>query len=42
MLDLHTLSVVVHALSAAGALIIGIVFFFQKNMLLQLNEESHS
>src|SRR2546421_4621492 len=36
MLDLHTLSIVVHALSATGAFIIGIVFLFQRNTLRQL------
>ena len=36
MLDLHTLSVVVHALSATGALIVGIVLLFQSNTRRQL------
>ena len=36
MLNLHTLSIVIHALSATGALIIGIVLLFQSNMLRQL------
>ena len=36
MLDLHTLSIVVHALSATGAFIIGIVLLFQRNTLRQL------
>jgi hypothetical protein len=31
MLDLHTLAIVVHALSATGAFIIGIVLIFQSN-----------
>src|SRR5438067_2547297 len=36
MLDLHTLSIVVHALSATGAFIVGIVLIFQRNTLRQL------
>ena len=36
MLDLHTLAIVVHALSATGAFIIGIVLIFQRNTLRQL------
>ena len=36
MPDLHTLAVVVHALSAIGAFIIGIVLLFQRNPLRQL------
>ena len=36
MLDLHTLAIVVHALSATGAFIIGIVLLFQRNILRQL------
>ena len=36
MLDLHTLSIVVHALSATGAFIIGVVLIFQRNTLRQL------
>src|SRR5947199_6189413 len=36
MLDLHTLSIVIHALSATGALIIGIILLFQSNTLRQL------
>ena len=36
MLDLHTLSVVIHALSATGACIVGIVLLFQSNTLRQL------
>jgi hypothetical protein len=36
MLDLHTLTVVVHALSATGALIVGIVLLFQSNTRRQL------
>ena len=36
MLDLHTLAIVVHALSATGAFIIGIVLLFQRNTLRQL------
>ena len=36
MPDLHTLSIVVHALSATGAFIIGIVLIFQRNTLRQL------
>ena len=36
MLDFHTLSIVVHALSAAGAFVVGIVLLFQRNTLRQL------
>ncbi|MFL5655514.1 MAG: hypothetical protein ACJ8CB_15220 [Ktedonobacteraceae bacterium] len=36
MLDFHTLSIVVHALSAAGAFVVGIVLLFQSNALRQL------
>ena len=36
MLDLHILSVVIHALSATGAFIVGIVLLFQSNTLRQL------
>jgi len=36
MLDLHTLSIVVHALSATGAFIIGVVLLFQSNTSRQL------
>jgi hypothetical protein len=36
MLDLHTISIVVHALSATAAFIIGIVLIFQRNTLRQL------
>jgi hypothetical protein len=36
MLDLHTLSIVVHALSGIGAFIIGVVLLFQSNTLRQL------
>lgn len=36
MLDLHTLAIVLHALSATGAFIIGIVLLFQSNTLRQL------
>ena len=36
MLDLHALSIVVHALSASGAFIIGIVLLFQSNTRRQL------
>jgi len=36
MLDLHTLSIVIHALSATGAFIVGIVLLFQSNTLRQL------
>lgn len=36
MLDLHTLAIVIHALSATGALIIGIVLLFQSKALRQL------
>ena len=36
MPDLHTISVVVHALSATGALITGIVLLFQRDTLRQL------
>ena len=36
MLDFHTLSIVVHALSGIGAFIIGVVLLFQSNTLRQL------
>ncbi len=36
MLDLHTLAIVAHALSATGAFIIGIVLLFQSKTLRQL------
>ena len=36
MLDIHTLSIVVHALSGIGAFIIGVVLLFQSNTLRQL------
>ena len=36
MLDLHTLSIVIHALSATGAFIVGIALLFQNNTLRQL------
>src|SRR5438876_6096990 len=36
MLNLHTLAIIVHALSATGAFIIGIVLLFQRNTLRQL------
>jgi hypothetical protein len=36
MLDLHTLAIVLHALNATGAFIIGIVLLFQNNTLRQL------
>ena len=36
MLDLHTLAIVIHALSATGAFIVGIVLIFQRNTLRQL------
>src|SRR2546430_5396633 len=36
MLDLHTLSIVIHALSATGAFIVGIALLFQRNTLRQL------
>ncbi len=36
MLDLHTFSIVVHALSATGAFIIGVVLLFQRNTSRQL------
>jgi hypothetical protein len=36
MLDLHTLAIVLHAVSAMGAFIIGIVFIFQSIILRQL------
>ncbi len=36
MLDLHTFLIVVHALSATGAFIIGVVLLFQRNTLRQL------
>ncbi len=36
MPDLHTLAIVVHALSATGAFIIGIALIFQSNTLRQL------
>src|SRR5215471_19002289 len=35
MLDLHTLSIVRHALSATGAFLVGIVLLFQSNTLRQ-------
>src|SRR5437667_5663870 len=36
MLDLHTLAIIVHALSATGAFVVGIVLIFQRNTLRQL------
>lgn len=36
MLDLHTLAIVAHALSATGAFIVGIVLLFQSKTLQQL------
>ena len=36
MLDLHALAIVVHALSATGAFIVGIVLLFQSDTLRQL------
>jgi hypothetical protein len=36
MLDLHTLAIILHAVSAMGAFIIGIVFIFQSIILRQL------
>lgn len=36
MLDLHTLAIAAHALSATGACIVGIVLLFQSNTLRQL------
>jgi len=36
MLDLHTFSIIIHALRATGAFIIGIVLIFQSNTLRQL------
>jgi hypothetical protein len=36
MLNLHTLAIVAHALSATGAFIVGIVLIFQRNTLRQL------
>ncbi len=35
MLNLHTLSIVIHALSATGAFIVGIVLLFQNKTLRQ-------
>jgi hypothetical protein len=35
MLDVHTLAIVIHALSATGAFIVGVVLLFQSNMLRQ-------
>jgi hypothetical protein len=36
MLDLHSLAIIVHAVSATGAFIVGIVCLFQRNTLRQL------
>src|SRR5262245_7115511 len=36
MQDFHTLSIVVHALSATGAFVVGIVLLFQSNTRRQL------
>lgn len=36
MLDLHTIAIVLHALSATGAFLVGIVLLFQSNTLRQL------
>ena len=36
MLDLHTLAIVIHALSATGAFVVGVVLIFQSNTLRQL------
>src|SRR5215469_11007637 len=36
MLDLHTSAIVLHALSATGAFLVGIVLLFQSNTLRQL------
>ena len=36
MLDLHTIAIVLHAVSATGVFIIGIVLIFQSNTLRQL------
>jgi hypothetical protein len=36
MLDLHTLAIVIHALSATGAFVVGVVLLFQGNALRQL------
>ena len=36
MLDLHTLSIVVYALSATGAFVVGVVLLFQRNTRRQL------
>src|SRR2546422_3566297 len=36
MLDLHTLAIVVHALSATGAFVVGVVLLFQRDTLRQL------
>jgi hypothetical protein len=36
MLPLHTLAIVIHALSATGAFVVGVVLIFQRNSLRQL------
>lgn len=36
MLDLHTLAIIVHALSAIGAFVVGVVLLFQRDTLRQL------
>ncbi len=36
MLDLHTLAIVLHAVSATGAFLVGIVLLFRSNTLRQL------
>jgi hypothetical protein len=35
MLDVHTLAIVVHALSATGAFVVGVAFLFQRETLRQ-------
>jgi hypothetical protein len=35
MLDVHTLAIVIHALSATGAFIVGVILLFQREMLRQ-------
>ncbi|HJZ47717.1 MAG TPA: hypothetical protein VKE41_11150 [Roseiflexaceae bacterium] len=36
MLDIHTLAIVIHALSATGAFVVGVVLLLQTNALRQL------
>src|SRR5215469_4048034 len=35
MLDVHTLAIVIHALSATGAFVVGVLFIFQRETLRQ-------